>query len=55
MDYPTKYHKITTAFDVSFWLRRAVTDLNMRDPVDAYNDARALLNLCEQRLAELQD
>lgn len=39
---------------VSTWLKSAAMTQGDRDPVDALNDARILLRLCQIRLAELQ-
>ncbi len=37
----------------SNWLKQAEVDLARRDPVDAVNDAEALLAICEARLDKL--
>ena len=37
----------------SFWLQRAARDLDQRDPVDAVNDAEALLIATKDKLATL--
>ena len=39
----------------SFWLRRAITSLLQRDPVDAVNDAEALLKLMQDRLRVVEE
>ena len=42
------------AFDTeSDWLRQAKVDLIRRDPVDAFNDAEALLQFSADRIREL--
>ena len=38
----------------STWLTRAMDDLDRRDPVDAYNDALRLLEVCKTRLKTLE-
>ena len=37
------------ADDVSFWMKRAIRDLLLRDPVDAINDVEMLRELMEAR------
>lgn len=37
----------------SFWLRKAKLDLLQRDPVDALNDAEALVRFAQGRLDQL--
>jgi len=37
----------------SYWLMEAVRDLNQRDPVDALNDAEALLHVVKMRYREI--
>jgi hypothetical protein len=37
----------------SFWLRKAKLDLLQRDPVDAVNDAEALVRFAQARLDAL--
>ncbi|WP_299969328.1 hypothetical protein [uncultured Roseobacter sp.] len=41
------------AITKSDWLRNAKTTLLLRDPVDALNDAEALVAFCRQRLDAL--
>jgi exonuclease VII small subunit len=38
----------------SNWLAKAVKDLDHRDPLDAYSDARQLVAACEQRLKAIE-
>ncbi|WP_375262497.1 hypothetical protein [Palleronia sp.] len=38
------------AFAESYWLKKAKIDLLQRDPVDALNDAEALVRFMHQRL-----
>jgi len=38
----------------SDWLSRAMDDLDQRDPLDAYNDALRLVEVCKTRLKTLE-
>lgn len=38
----------------SHWLTQAMDDLDKRDPIDAFNDARALLEVQKVRLKTLE-
>lgn len=38
--------------DVSFWLKKAIQENLVRDPVDALNDAEILLDVLKQRCSE---
>ena len=38
----------------SYWLTQAMDDLDRRDPLDAYNDALALLKVQKVRLKTLE-
>ncbi|WP_226554837.1 hypothetical protein [Celeribacter naphthalenivorans] len=63
----TKFHKTPANFEERFemapnneieatqshWLRQAKADLLQRDPVDAVNDAEALVVFAQKRLAAL--
>ena len=39
---------------IRFWLKKAITDLEDRDPVDALNDVVLLKRFCELRLKDIQ-
>lgn len=53
-DTPTKQRIDALKADpsTSFWLKRALNDLNNRDPLDAYNDVHLLKIVFEQKLLE---
>ena len=38
--------------DVSFWLKKAIKENLVRDPVDAVNDAEILLDVLKKRCSE---
>ena len=38
--------------DVSLWLKKAIQENLVRDPVDALNDAEILLDVLKQRCSE---
>ena len=38
--------------DVSFWLKKAIKENLVRDPVDALNDAEILLDVLKKRCSE---
>ena len=38
--------------DVSFWLKKAIKENRVRDPVDALNDAELLLDVLKKRCSE---
>ena len=38
--------------DVSFWLKKAIKENLVRDPVDALNDAEILLEVLKKRCSE---
>ena len=38
--------------DVSFWLKKAIKENRVRDPVDALNDAEILLDVLKKRCSE---
>ena len=38
--------------DVSFWLKKAIQENRVRDPVDALNDAELLLDVLKKRCSE---
>ena len=48
-------HKASLLTDpaTSFWLKRAMKQLETRDPLDAYRDAQALAELFRIRLDEV--
>jgi hypothetical protein len=46
--------KILSDFSASYWLKGAIQDLDQRDPVDALHDALALVNVCKERLEQIQ-
>ncbi|MDE2022557.1 MAG: hypothetical protein KGI71_06640 [Patescibacteria group bacterium] len=39
--------------EASFWIKKAIHDLNQRDPLDAARDARLLAAIFEQRYTEI--
>lgn len=45
--------QILRASGASFWLKKAIQDMEKRDPVDAWADAKTLMNLQEKRLKEM--
>lgn len=53
MDYETQKHRILEAQDVSFWLKKAIAELERRDPLDAANDSRLLTDLMVLREVEM--
>ncbi len=40
---------------VSVWLKKAISELEQRDPVDAMNDAELLLHLMNLRFKEIAE
>lgn len=53
MDYETLKHRILEDISVSYWLKKAIAELERRDPLDATNDARLLAELMTLREAEI--
>jgi hypothetical protein len=51
-NYKALAARIANDPSASYWLKAAVIASNQRDPVDALNDAEALVQVCKQRLAE---
>lgn len=53
----SEYEKLkiaySTSIDCSFWLAKAIKDLDERDPVDALHDIEALTQIFEEKWKEL--
>jgi len=45
--------EIERSLEASFWLKKAVVELERRDPVDALGDAEVLLDFCRKRAQEV--
>lgn len=53
MDYETLKHRILEDISVSYWLKRAIAELERRDPFDAASDAQILAELMVLRETEM--
>ena len=53
MDYETQKHRILEAPGASYWLKKAITELEQRDLLNAANDAQLLAELMTLREAEM--
>jgi hypothetical protein len=55
MTYEEQKFKIRTDPSASYWLKAAIEALDVRDPIDAYNDARALSGAQQRREIEIRE
>lgn len=53
MTYGAELIEISRDTTRTYWLKRAATELNARDPVHALNDAAALFSLQQKRCEEM--
>ena len=51
-EYQRMFRTLRASNCVSFWLKRALIDLYVRDPVDALADAEQLVEVCRQRVQD---